>query len=79
MDKIKFNTETECLYTATNFLRGFASVFNLYGNYYKFNTSSTPEEADQKAIKSDWEKVGSDIKEAKSKFEKENENVLCLK
>ena len=79
MDKIKVKYETGFLFTKSNFLKGLGSVFNLPGNYYDFNTSETPDEADEKAIMSDWENVGADLRKAKQKFKNENNDLLCLK
>ncbi|PLB20000.1 MAG: hypothetical protein TRG1_1264 [Flavobacteriaceae bacterium FS1-H7996/R] len=47
------------------------SAFNVFGNYYKFNTSKTSLEADFKAIQSDWGVVGQDIEKAIKNVKKE--------
>lgn len=79
MEKTKVIIKTDYLFSKCNFLRGVGSVLNLPGNYYEFNTSKTEMEADNKALTSDWENVGADIRNAKKKFEKQNLNKLCLK
>jgi hypothetical protein len=52
---------TDFLYPTNGFLIGVGNVLNLAGNYYSFNYSSTDEEADSKAIESDWGMIGQDI------------------
>lgn len=79
MEEAKVKYESDFLFSKCNFWRGFGSVLNLPGNYYVFDTSETEKEADQKALTSDWENVGADLKRAKKKFEKENRDKLCLK
>lgn len=64
--------------TANSFVIGMGSVFNLAGNYFDFNYSSSPEEADEIAIASDWHIVGEDIKQAISESEKGNHKQLVL-
>ncbi|MEQ1733108.1 MAG: hypothetical protein ABL940_05510 [Bacteroidia bacterium] len=62
MNEIK--KRTDFLFPKRNFWSGFSSVLNIYGNPNKFNSSKTGEEADCKAIKSDWEMIGEDFKYA---------------
>lgn len=64
--------------TANSFVIGMGSVFNLAGNYFEYNYSHTPEEADEIAIASDWQIIGEDIKQAISGYEKENHKQLVL-
>ena len=61
--------------TANSFVIGMGSVFNLAGNYFEYNYSRTPEEADEIAIASDWQIIGEDIKQAISGYEKENQTT----
>ena len=49
------------MFPRTNLIIGVGSVFNVAGNYYEFNRSSTDEEADSKAIESDWGTIGKDL------------------
>ena len=37
------------------------TVLNIAGNYYGFNYSKTPQEADIKAFNKDWETVSKDL------------------
>jgi|WetSurSiteA1Bulk_404760.scaffolds.fasta_scaffold162606_2 hypothetical protein len=56
----------------SSFLEGIASLFS-FGRRpddYDF-LGGTPEEIDERAIRSDWEAVGGDIQSAIDKFEKE--------
>ena len=55
---------TDYLFPASSFLSGMGSVLNVAGNYFRYNTSPTPEEADEKALASDWGVIGQDIREA---------------
>lgn len=55
---------TDHLCVSTGFVMGMGSVLNVAGNYFPFNTSDSPEEADFKALQSDWIVVGQDIQSA---------------
>lgn len=59
---------TDFLFPKRNFLTGFSSILSLFGEQNKFNTSKSGQEADIKAIKSDWEMIGEDIKSSMSKY-----------
>ncbi len=61
-----------------NFIIGLGSVLNIAGNYFDYDVSKTENEADLKALHSDWQNVGNDIKKSKEKFEKDNKDKLCL-
>jgi hypothetical protein len=62
---------TDFLFPRRSFWTGFSSILNIFGDPYKFNSSKTPEEADLKAIKSDWEMVGEDFFNSIPKFQLE--------
>lgn len=79
MEKEDTKYETGFLFSKCNFWRGIGSVLNVPGNYYEFNSSKTEEEADNRALTSDWIIVGQDIKNAQKKFESKNHKELCLK
>lgn len=51
---------SDYLLNKQTFLRGIASITNIGGTVL-FNESKTPEEADARAISSDWEAVGNDM------------------
>lgn len=52
---------TDFLFSTPDFYTGMGSVFNLSGNYYKFNVSASEVEADTKALRSDFGMVGQDF------------------
>ena len=74
-DKNKFQTD---FLTANSFLIGWGSIYNLAGNYFEYNDSESPEEADAMAIMNDWYVIGQDIGNSLSKFEKEVEKQLVI-
>ena len=53
---------TDFLLKERGFWTGFSSILSLFGNPNMFNTSKSGAEADKKALMSDWEMVGEDIK-----------------
>lgn len=59
-DKIR----TDNLFPERGFFTGISSVFSVFGGTANFNTSNTDEEADYKAIASDWAMIGEDFKNA---------------
>ncbi len=54
--------KTNTLFHRPSLIDGFGSIINVAGNYFIFKNLG--EEADQKAIKSDWGMVGDDIRKA---------------
>lgn len=60
---------TSVLFALPSFLRGVASILDLGSTLTVYNESSSPEEADAKAIRSDWLAVGDDILQAYDKWE----------
>lgn len=77
MRKSKFK-KTSFLLPMNNFLVGLGSVLNVAGKYFDYNYSNSTEEADRKAIESDWQNVGQDIRFAQEKFKKKHKKDLCL-
>ena len=63
---------TDYLFATPSFSRGMASVLDLGATLTRYNISDSPEEADAKAIASDWGMVGQDIRFAISAYEKTN-------
>ena len=59
------------LFYRPSFFSGLARTLDLFGLYDDYNISQSGEEADAKAIYSDWKAVGADLKEIISK---ENQN-----
>lgn len=64
------------LFARPGFIGGMARVFDLFGLLNTYNISTTPLEADYKAIRSDWKAVGSDMWSAVEQYERENEQTL---
>ncbi len=62
---------TNILFHRPSFIDGIGSIFNLAGNYFEFNYYGSSEDADRKAIESDWDMVGNDIKKTTKNFKNE--------
>lgn len=60
------------LYANPSFCEGFARLIDFAGTLNKYNYSDSPKQADTRALLSDWENVGLDIKTAMEQFEQEN-------
>lgn len=70
------NKETyysDFLFPKSSVITGMGTIINIWGNFYTFNSSQTPEEADKKALECDWGMVGKDIKDAAEKSIQPNE------
>lgn len=76
---IRFRYSTDYLLPMNNFWVGMGSILNLAGNYFEYNYSKSDNEADLKALTSDWENVGEDIRKSKRSFESENKYELFIK
>jgi hypothetical protein len=61
-EEIKANC-TGFLFSDPSLIKGMGTIFNIWGNYYGYNYSNTPQEADQWAIASDWRMVGKDMED----------------
>jgi len=58
----KFNhKQSSRLCVGSGILVGMGSVLNIAGNYFEYNYSESGIEADNKAIKRDWEMVGQEL------------------
>lgn len=73
MTKIKRH-KTNILFPRTSTIVGMGSIFNIAGNYFDFNYSASGDEADMKAVESDWAMVGQDIEES---INKTNNKLVC--
>lgn len=51
---------------------GIARVFDLWGAFDYYNYSSSPEEADAKAMFGDWYAVGQDLRKAEAELDSEH-------
>ena len=67
MNLMKANTK-KYMQNLPNFLTGLGSVLDIAGNYLTFDFGKDGSEEDTKAIGSDWEAIGEDIKKAKKDF-----------
>jgi hypothetical protein len=66
----KTEIRTDFLIKKRGFFSGFSSIFNLSGEISDFNTSKSGEEADLKAIASDWKMIGKDFANSIEKLTK---------
>jgi hypothetical protein len=60
----KYDEDTGFLFAHPSFLQGFATVLDLGGTLVEYNISKTIQEADMRAIASDWAITGKDIQTA---------------
>jgi hypothetical protein len=67
--------KSDFLFAQPSFASGVARVFDLFGQFDEYNRSETPEEADAKAIASDWIVVGQDIADAIEQNEPEMQSI----
>lgn len=52
------------LFADPSFIGGIASAFDVEGTFLEANVSSSPEQADWLALRSDWQNIGQDAREA---------------
>ena len=57
----KYDEDTGFLFAYPGLLFGFATVLDIGGTLVEYNVSRTPQEADARAIASDWAIMGKDI------------------
>lgn len=70
--------KTDFLLATMTRLTGAGNVFNLWGSFYDYNYSATPEEADARALFSDWAVVGDDIRTVLRSIDKDQSQQLEL-
>lgn len=70
--------QTDFLTASSGFTTGMGSVMGIAGNFYGFNYSATPQEADTRALRADWVMVGKDLSDVMRKAESHPE-CLSLK
>jgi hypothetical protein len=70
--------QTDFLVPRMTWLTGAGTVFNLAGRFYCYNTSETEEEADARAVFSDWSMVGEDLRGAMRGFSRKDTRQLEL-
>jgi len=59
---------TDFLFPKRSFWTGVSSILSIFGEEKKFNTSKSGKEADFKALNSDWEMIGQDLRKSMSKI-----------
>jgi hypothetical protein len=64
-------TRSTFLFPQASFREGIARLMDYSGSLNLYNRSETPEEADFRALRADWEQVGIDLKNAMSAFDRE--------
>ena len=60
---------SDFLFAMPTFLRGAASALDLGGTFVEYNISNTTTEADSRALRSDWQTVGADLRCAMKKVD----------
>jgi hypothetical protein len=55
---------TDFLFAQPSFVSGAARTLDMFATFNKYNISGTPEEADMRALESDWAIVGQDFSKA---------------
>ncbi len=68
---------TFMLFARPSFLEGMARIVDLGGTLQVYNESKTAEEADAKALLSDWLSVGDDLRDSIRKYGESQEQVGC--
>jgi len=57
---------SDYLFAQPSFLAGMSRALDLGGTFDDYNTSDTPRQADERALRSDWNAVGQDLRDAMS-------------
>ncbi len=60
---------SDFLFARPSFIEGLARIVDFGGTLNEYNRSKTAEEADKRALKSDFEVIGRDLREAIDEFE----------
>ncbi|MBW4039309.1 MAG: hypothetical protein HIU91_10620 [Acidobacteria bacterium] len=61
--------KTDFLVASPSLISGAGRLFDWYGQFDEYNISRTPDEADARAIASDWAIVGNDICDAMAEYD----------
>lgn len=67
------NDYSDLLFARPSFLEGVARVLDLGSTLNEYNCSMTPEQADQLALRSDLQRIGSDARCVALKWEPEEQ------
>lgn len=70
-------SHTELLFARPSFLSGAARVLDFAGTMNTYNNSRTADEADARALASDWESVGRDIRNSMQRESDEQKKSLA--
>ncbi len=65
---MRSRVKSDFLVAQPSFLSGLARLLDLYCLFNSYNSSSSGQEADYKAMLADWKAVGQDIEDAMSQF-----------
>jgi len=57
----KTSSYTDIFYTRPSFLEGIARIVDFFGVLQYYNTSTTPQATDERALRADWAAVGADL------------------
>ena len=64
---------TDFLVSSSSFFTGAGTVINLAGNFFDYNESLTPEQADTLALWNDWAMIGQDMQDVMAlEFQQQN-------
>lgn len=66
MKTIDRKYKTDFLLRKNDFFNGLSSLLNIFGSHFHYNYSKSAQEADSKALYSDWYNVGSDLNNSMS-------------
>lgn len=69
------DTKGFSLFAQPSFFEGMARLLDINGSLNQCNGSKTPEEADYRAILSDWEHVGQDLLLAAKQIARKSEPI----
>lgn len=70
-------TRTARLFARPSFMEGFARVIDIGGTLNIYNVDETEQEADAKALSSDWWAIGDDLRYSLHEYqEKESKNLI---
>lgn len=67
---------SDFLFAKPSFLDGAARIFDLGSTLNEYNGSPSAEQADDAALRGDWEVVGSDLRWAVDRFSQDVERAL---
>jgi hypothetical protein len=69
---------TDFLVSDDSFFTGAAAIFNIDGNFYRYNRSATPQAADARAIRQDFAVIGQDIMDVAQSAQRSKDAQLPL-